>query len=503
MSKLLHALNNIAFTENGALSNKSTESHLLDFYAHAPARRGKSIVDLFANAYKEDKTNTLKAMFYLRDVRGGQGERELFRQCLRWLNDNDRETFDLIFPLAAEYGRWDDLLQFVDNPKVVFLVHSILVQAIDGESTLLAKWMPSTNTSCKATRNLAYRWVNALQNSTLRYYAEVLRDRRVKRKFAPINLYRRMLVELRTKLALVETSMSKRQWSTIKYEHVPSRASYIYRNAFKKRDEVRYNAFIQKAVKGEVKINAGTLYPYEIVEKVFSNQYDATLEALWRQLPDYAENMEETLVVCDVSGSMMSGTGSIRPLDVAVSLAIYIGERMQGAFRNHFMTFSRTPQLVQIKGDTLKEKVNNINSADWGGNTKIQAVFDLVLQTALGKKLTQADLPKYIMIISDMQFDTACPDNNATNFEKMRQKFDAVGYDLPTIIFWNVNSRYDETPVCKDDQGTFLVAGCSPSILRLALNKDTTPPPTITPYQSMMQVLSAERYSIVDFVLYS
>jgi hypothetical protein len=307
--------------------------------------------------------------------------------------------------------------------------------------------------------------------------------------------YRKALSALRAKIDVIETKMSSKNWKAINYSKVPSKASLRYRTAFHKKDGERYTAFLESAVKGEVKINSAALYPYELVEKYLNPVYgfddhstaglDMTVEAQWKQLPNYADTDVNSLVVCDVSGSMMGGKPS--PCSVAISLAIYLAERNKGAFKDHFITFSSSPKLEAIKGNTLYEKVRNLSHADWGMSTNLQSAFNLILSVAMRNKLAQSELPKKLFIVSDMEFNQAC--GGSTNYEVARAKFQAAGYELPEVVFWNVRSRNNQTPVTKDEQGTFLVSGCSPSIFKNTINCKAT-----TPAELMLEVLNGPRY---------
>jgi uncharacterized protein DUF2828 len=465
---------NVAYTENNAISNRSTLSDTLDFFYHAAARRGQDNTLLFANAYAEDKLIALKAAFYTRDIRGGQGERNTFSQVLRYLYTHDRNTFEKIVELVPVYGRWKDILEFVDNGVVRFVVKQQLRADRGAEHpSLLAKWMPSQNASSKDTIALANKWINALDMTPREY--------------------RKMLTELRKKLVLVETLMSAGKFSEINYAHVPSRAGMLLRKAFSKRDAERYVAYLESVKKGDAKINASTLYPYEIVEKYLRGMsLDETLELQWKALPNYIEaNDENAIVVADVSGSM-HGT----PMAVAISLAIYIAERNSGAFKNYFITFSERPTLQKVKGSTLKQKVENLERANWDMNTNLQAVFNLLLKTALDANSPQSDMPKKLFIVSDMQFDEATGRNSMSNFETIKRKFERAGYTMPVIVFWNVNSRVDETPVVMDEKGVYLVSGASPSIFKAAINARAT-----NPMELMLEVLNSDRYAAIEEAL--
>ena len=264
------------------------------------------------------------------------------------------------------------------------------------------------------------------------------------------------------------------------YSAVPSQASRIYKNAFKEHDETRYEAFIEKAEKGEVKINAGTLYPHQIYKSV-QEDYSKTLEALWVQLPDYTQG-KNALVVADVSGSM-SGD----PMAVSVSLALYFAERNKGQFKDHFITFSGNPRLQRVVGQNLRSKMNSIETAEWQQNTNLQAVFDLILNTALQNNTSKEEMPETIYIISDMDFDSAC--DTRTNFEVIKAKYEQVGHKIPNLVFWNVDARSGKNlPTQQNENGVALVSGFSPVIFKMAVENKT-------PEQVMLDTINSERYA--------
>jgi hypothetical protein len=473
VSNLLNAIQNATNytrTENAALTHISTLDGVLDFFYHAPARRGQDNTALFLKAFGEDRLTAIRCLFYIRDIRGGQGERETFRQGLRELYKNFREVFDHILSYVPVYGRWDDIVEYVSNQKVVSVIREQLNLDLGSDEgvSLLAKWMPSINTSSKETVALAHRWVKALG-------------------WTPVQ-YRKNLSALRGKIKLVETLMSQNKWKDISYGQIPSRAGLIYKDAFKRHDGTRYDEFLAAVVRGEEKINSGTLYPYELVAKSL-HEKDQTAEAMWKCLPNYADTDDNALVVADVSGSMCGARGpsNIAPITVCISLAIYLAERNKGIFHDKFITFSDTPSVQSLKGDTLYEKVSNLSRATWGMNTNLQSVFNVVLSTAVKAKLPASEMPTKIFIISDMEFDY-CVTNN-TNLEVIKAKYAVSGYTLPTLIFWNVDSRNDQTPVTMDEKGTYLVSGCSPSIFEKAIKAQAT-----TPMEMMLEVLNGPRY---------
>ena len=451
-------------TENGAVTFKKSGSNVLDFYAQAGAMRKnpQAALDLFKKAFAENQLYAVRTLFYLRDVRGGQGERDLFRACLEWLGTDAPEVFEKIIAHTADFGRWDDL--FFDNEKCIDIIKTQLNEdSLSEAPSLLAKWMPTMNASSSNTRAKAKWLASKLGFSEQKY--------------------RKHIRALRKAIKTVEEKMSAQKWGEIEYSAVPSQASRIYKDAFKKHDEKRYSAFIDKAEKGEVKINASTLYPYQIYKSVQSN-YSKTLEALWNQLPDYTQG-KNALVVADVSGSM-SGD----PMAVSVSLALYFAERNKGQFKDYFITFSGRPTLQEIKGTTLRDRMNSIENAEWEMNTNLQAVFDLILLTAERNHTPAEELPETIYIISDMEFDAAC--DTHTNFEVIKSKYEASGYKMPNLVFWNVDARSGKNvPVQKNEQGVALVSGFSPVIFKIAVENKT-------PEQIMLDTINSERYSVIN-----
>jgi len=447
-------------TANGAVTFTRSTSALLDFYAQAGAMRKSptQALDLFKKAFSEDNLLAIKILFYLRDVRGGQGERDLFRTCLEWLGTDYPQIFEKIVVHVAEYGRWDDL--FFDNEVCFDTIGKQLKDDIKSEKpSLLAKWLPTINASSAKTKAKAKFFAQKLAYSD--------------------KTYRTILRDIRKKIVLVESQMSAKEWGDINYSAVPSQASRIYRNAFKKHDEARYSKFIEKAEKGEVKINASTLYPHQIYESV-QKDYSKTLEALWNQLPDYTQG-KSALVVADVSGSM-----SGQPMAVSVSLALYFAERNKGQFQDYFLTFSGSPKLQKIQGSNLAQKMMSIERSEWEMNTNLQAVFDLVLHTAVVNSTPEDEMPETIYIISDMEFDSCV--SGQTNYEVIKRKYEQAGYKLPTVVFWNVNASGKNLPVHEDERGVTMVSGFSPVIFRFVVENKT-------PMEVMLDTINADRYA--------
>ena len=340
--------------------------------------------------------------------------------------------------------------------------------------SLLAKWMPSINASSKDTKRLG-RKIAAHLGMTEREYRKVLSN-------------------LRTHINVVEKSMCSKEWSVIDYSKVPSRAAFMYRKAFAKQDATRYAEYLSAVEKGEAKINASTLYPYDIVEQYLYKgaRNDKTIDLQWEALPNYMEGKEfNGLVVADVSGSMYG-----RPMAVSISLAMYIAERNTAeVWKNKFLTFSEKPKLQSIVGSTIGKRIDNLSRAAWGMNTDLIAVFKTVLDAGMANDVSAEDMPSKLIIVSDMQFDSCCRNNNRTNFEQIQKLYRKAGYEMPQLVFWNVNAIGGNVPIQSHDTGTALVSGCSPSILKSVLTDSV-----LTPVDTMNETVYTERYDAVGEV---
>ena len=472
---------NKTFTDNGAVTLASTNSDCLDLFATAGALRNASdeeIVTRFIRAFAEDRDLAMKTLFFARDIRGGLGERRFFRVVISYMAKNYPDTVRKNIENIAEYGRCDDILCLMDTAcekdAVVYIEKTLegdmkSMQA-QGTVSLMAKWLPSVNASSKETVRLAKKIASSMNMTS--------------------ESYRKMLSSLRGYIKIIENNLREKDYS-FDYECQPSMALFKYRQAFIRNDIERYMSFVSKAKNMPSVLNARTLTPYDIVaqaikSKQWSAEERASLDATWNSLENYV-NSDNTLVVVDGSGSMYWGRG-VMPAAVAESLGIYFAERNMGAFRNHFITFSYRPQLVEIKGSDIVEKVQYCMGYNECSNTNIEKTFDLILNTAVKNRLKQNDLPSRLIIVSDMEFDWATADASLTNFENAKEKFETCGYKLPSLVFWNVNSMNRQQPVSKNEQGVTLVSGMSPSIFAM-LKEDK-----MNPYEFMMSVLSSERY---------
>lgn len=493
LNELQANTNRASFTENGALSNTSTLNPVLDFFSKAGAMRGRETeaFKLFQKAFDADPQNAIRVLFYLRDIRGGQGERSVFRYVLDQL---DEDFVNKIAHYIPEYGRWDEVPINDTTAKMIReQLEEDLKNMKEGKSiSLLAKWLPSENAgkaSFKNARKLAklLGWVgNPIEARTVEE-GNMGGEVETIKKIPNLAPYRRNVVKLRKYYDnFLEHLMSEKRWGEIDYSTLPSQAHKKHVKAFFRNDETRYRAYLESVKKGEAKINSGTLFAYQLYDMV--NNYHASADekkaadALWANLPDYTRG-QNALVLADVSGSM-SGF----PISVSVSLALYFAERNEGQFKDYFMTFTQESRLQKISGTTLEAKMRSIETAVWHMSTNLQCAFDAILKAAIDGKASRDEMPSTLYIISDMQFDVATSSNDKTNLEVMAEKFKAAGYELPHVVFWNCNAYGNDSPATVFDDRVTLISGSNQSAFQYVVEGKT-------PMQSMLDILESERYN--------
>lgn len=516
----LKTINNYTETENSAAALKSTNSWVLDAFGKLGAyckvdwsdsHTIESALDLFYRAWSEDRELAMKLLFYMRDIRGGQGCRTLFRIIMTSLANKYPEYVINNLDNFLFYGRGDDLVCLLDTricKDVVKYIKKVLSEDLEsvnngGSCSLLAKWLPSENASSKQTVEHARKLITELGIKPAKY--------------------RKTLSKLRKSINIVETLMSQNRWEEIDFEKLPSRAAMIYSDAFYEHVEKNYTEYLTKLAAGDAKANAGALFPVDITRQIWEkyasdfgglvdlhqvSKKDIILtDALWKALPNYFEEagIEETgICVVDTSGSM-NGI----PIQVAISLGMYCADKCKGPFKDHFITFSHRPELQEIKGANLYEKVRNLSHAYWDMDTNIEAVFNLILRTAVENCLLQDEIPNKIYIISDMQFNACARRCSGTLMNNMERKFEEHGYTMPAIVYWNVrNSACGMFQADKDGLNCCMVSGYSPSLFKAVLlgteyeetineKGETVTKVKLDPMTIMRNTLNQERYDRV------
>lgn len=524
MSELISNAAKYTFTENGALTYNTSSNAVLDLFSMGGALRTASkerIKSLVTASANEDLTKTIQVLLYLRDVRGGQGEKRVFREGVGIIRDilkekyedkscDDtfekmmnflmdptkipvilakttsyerarREVYSSVFDAIIEVGSWKDIIEIFDPAEYAFYVKDHLKD----KNSLMYKWLPSIS----GAKNK--------QAETLAGYLGM----------SPKE-YRKMLSLKRAELKLVETSMCEKRWGDIEYSKVPSQANLKYRKAFERNDGERYKQFLGDVnnKKEGVKINTSTLLPYQIVNKYLKDtritawsspriKEEDSLETLWKNLPEYKAG-ENALVIADTSGSMT--VNNYLPISVALSLALYFAEHNTGRFKDEFITFSSNPSFFRVnRNESLAERIKEALSAEWGGSTNFIGTFERILDVAKTHNLPESEMPKTLYCVSDMEFDSANGGWSSTGrterissmaFKVIREKYEEAGYKMPNLVFWNVNSHQNNVPVSYNDMGVALVSGCSPSVFELVMSED------MNPINFMNKVIDAPRY---------
>jgi len=483
MARLLDAMRTgDAVTQNGMKTNSSTLNHCVDLFSMIGAARGadkQRKINNFIKAFNEDALTAMKIVFWVRDVRGGAGERQTGIDIMTYLADNHTEVMRKNIHLIPEYGRWADILPLLDT-KLGDDALTLIAKGLEGGDALCAKWCPRGNGNNRDKK----RWAKAIRNHL---------------GLEP-KAYRALVVGMSD---TVEQKMCAREFEAINYGHVPSKAMSDYMKAFGRRDYDRFSKFLDSVKKGEAKINAGAVYPYDITKNM-RNGSASGADVQWDALPNYMEgNVERVMPMVDVSGSMSCAAGRAQRgrdytscMDVAISLGLYISERNEGVFKDAFLTFSAKPELQITKG-TLSERYKQMSRANWGMNTNLTAAFSTMLDSAIRGNVPANEMPTMILVLSDMEFDRCASGGwNKSALEMMTEKYKAAGYDIPKVTFWNINSMNDKNkPAQHNDRGVALVSGFSPAILKTLLSGVFTP--ELTPYEMMMEVIGDDRYSAV------
>lgn len=476
MNQLLKAMQTEnTLTENGMVTNTTSLSACVDFFFTAGAMRKADesrIVADFSSAFNQDALTALKLLFWARDVRGGAGERRLARTIYKYLATNHESALLKNLHLIPVYGRWDDIFDVIEvtTGSIRTAALNLIKKALlEDKDALCAKWMPRPNKNGAALANIVRKHLGLDPKS-----------------------YRKLIAGMSY---IVETPMCAKQYDTIDYSHVPSLAMGRYTKAFNKNDAQRFDAYKQALVKGEVKINASAVYPYDVVKTALSGDRTIANE-MWKALPNYMEgNTQPILCMVDTSASMFweesNVSGEIFAGHVAQSLAVYTSERNNGPFKDAFLSFNNAPQLHTLNG-SLTDRLAQLRNAPVGGGTNIEACFDFVLNQAVKFKVNASEMPSMIIILSDMEFNQCSHDASDTAYTMIKKQYADAGYNIPNIVFWNLASRNKNVPVQFTERGTALVSGFSPSILTALLKAED-----FTPYGIMLGKISEPRYDAV------
>ena len=456
-----------ARTANGMRAHATTSSAVLDLFGSIGSARGKDVSREFMAAIGENEELAIRTLLWARDIRGGAGERQTFRNLLVQLEKVNPQLAGRLIHKIPELGRWDDLFVLTNeaNRREAF---AFIADALSNDNGLAAKWMPRKGpVAVELTRFM---------------------------KLTP-KQYRKLIVGL-TKV--VETQMCAKTWNEINFSHVPSVASARYQKAFGRNASEAYTRYIQELQKPQaerdpaVKINAGAVFPHDVVRSVTRGNA-AVADEQWKALPNYVGDARIFPMV-DVSGSMgalhYASSGNPQPIEVAVALGLYLSDKNTGPFKDLFLTFSNRPEIVKVKG-TLSEKMRQMSTSAWEMNTNLHAAFDRLLQVAVNGNAAPEDMPQMLLILSDMQFDS-CTRYDDRALDMIARKYEQAGYNMPKIVFWNLNSGYGNVPVKFDSRNTAHVSGFSPAIMKSVLANDLE---DFTPYNVMLKTLMQDRYA--------
>lgn len=463
MNKLFNAMNATARTANGAATNFTSKDPIVDLFGLIGASRGKDLTALFRVALAADQDLAIRTLLYSRDVRGGMGERQMFRDLVKDLADKAPSLASRVMLRIPELGRYDDLKAFEGTslwPQALALWMNAIVAE---RNPLAAKWAPRKGSVFVAM----HKYLDLTPKST-----------------------RKILVSLTREANVPEVAMCARQWENINYGKLASKAAARYRKAFEKHDPIGYEEYVSKLEKGEAKVSAKAIFPHDIIK---GSGNTSVMQAQWDAQPDYLEGTNSKILpVIDVSGSMTiptSAMSSVTCMDVAIALGIYCAERNTSLFQDCFISFSERPRMHSMPKGGIADKVKMVRSSPWGYNTDLLKVFGTLLQVACQRGLTQEDMPTKVIIFSDMEFDSACENNDLTALEHIKKLYAQSGFEIPELVFWNLRGHKENLPITVDDRGVCLVSGFSPAIMKSVLASNI-----VTPMDLVKQAVCNERY---------
>jgi len=460
-------------TENGMKAHAGTGDACVNLFYAIGAMRGKDVLPLFKAAFVENAEVALRIAMWVRDVRGGAGERQIFKDILGWLETN--KTIDVVMALInkiPEIGRADDLFVF-KNQEARAHAFTVYGDQLRQGNGLFYKWLPREKS---AQKKLAAE-LRSFFGLTPRQY----------RKLASANT------------TVVESQMCAKDWDNINFSHVPSVAASRYKKAFKRNATAAFTEYVEKLTKGDpsVKVNAGSIFPYEVIKGWQGNRSDATIRAhvnaQWAALPNYVGDAS-ILPLVDVSGSMSCPAGgdtSVTCHDVALSLGLYLSEKNKGKFKDMFLTFSSNPELLHLTGDIM-DRLDAMDRSTWDMSTNIVKAFAKILEVAVAGNVPQAEMPATICIFSDMNFNECTSGFDRSAMESVQAQYAAAGYNCPSVVFWNLKHN-GTAPAKADASGVALVSGFSPSLVATILGAN---PDEFTPEALMLKAVMVPRYDL-------
>ena len=484
-----------SYTKNGAVTNSTSHNFCVDLFFLAGACRNedvKAIENVITKAYAQDRLKTLKIIFWASDIRQGAGERRFFKVALNWLNKNHPEDIQNNISLIPEFSRWDVIFDLANENQLVFsYILSVLTNPEHPQRALLCKWLPRKSKVTDKSKETKKR--GNVETTTVTRKSRTLYNGLASKLIKALKVtpkeYRKALVE---GCKTVEQQMCSKKWNEIEYSKVPSVAINKYNKAWYRNDKERFEKYIEDVKAGKSKINASAIFPHDIIkDALYTTGWSMSIKGLndaqiaqWNALPNWLGDSVNSLIpVCDTSGSMYG-----LPIQICLALGLYVSERNQGPFKDAFITFSQNPKMQILKGD-INQRLSQLVHADWGQNTNLTGVFELILRKAKEVNLSEEMMPKTILVISDMEFDCC---GNLTNYEMIKKAYNVSGYQCPQIAFWNVNGRAGNVPVTVNKQGVALVSGASPSVIKAVLTNQ------LNPVNIMDSIIETERYSVIQ-----
>lgn len=468
----------VSRTENGAVTYSSSGREIVDLFFKIGASRGTDISSLFLSAYALNQDLAVRVLLWARDVRGGAGERQTFKNLvLKLINQGETATVIRILHKIPLIGRWDDLFDFIQiSPVLDEEITRLVREGLAAGNGLLAKWLPRDSSRDADNKRIARFFQRRLGLSPRQY--------------------RKLIVGLTT---VVETPMTRKDYQAINYSHVPGTATTRYRKAFSRHDAERWVAYLASLKSGKTKSNikSGATFPHDLVRMWRAGGWNSNedLDVLWDQLPELP--FSSVLPLVDTSSSMNQLiSGTVTAMDIAVGLGLYIADKAEGPFNGAFLNFNSDSHLMYLGKGTITQKIGEMSRAPWGGSTNLISAAESIVRHAKKHKLLDSDMPQRVLVISDMEFNPATMRSSwggtATfNSDAFRSVFENAGYSAPQVVWWNVaNRNTNNVPDQATKDGAMLISGYSPAVAKTALSGKH-----IDPITTVIDAVVKERYN--------